>query len=68
MTLKQNYMPWSINIGKGFSTEPLACGLYLNTVFGDQFWVNESDRYPKRVLWIFEQSTYSYLYGTTTDL
>ena len=24
MTLKQNYMPWSINIGKGFSTEPLA--------------------------------------------
>lgn len=41
------YMPWSINIGKGFSTEPLACGLYLNTVFGDQFWVNEPDRYPK---------------------
>ena len=35
MTLKQNYMPWSINLGKGFSTEPLACGLYLNTVFGN---------------------------------
>lgn len=35
MTLKQNYMPWSINIGKGFSTEPLTCGLYINTVFGD---------------------------------
>lgn len=47
MTLKQNYMPWSINIGKGFSTEPLTCGLYMNTVFGDQFWVNEPDRYPK---------------------
>ena len=40
MTLKQNYMPWSINIGKGFSTEPLACGLYVNTVFGNQFWGN----------------------------
>ena len=39
MTLKQNYMPWSINLGKGFSTEPLSCGLYLNTVFGNQFWV-----------------------------
>lgn len=50
MTLKQNYMPWSINIGKGFSTEPLACGLYLNTVFGDQFWVNEPDRYPKGIM------------------
>lgn len=47
MTLKQNYMPWSINIGKGFSTEPLACGLYMNTVFGNQFWVNEPERYPK---------------------
>mgnify|MGYP001516117140 FL=1 len=47
MTLKQNYMPWSINIGKGFSTEPLTCGLYVNTVFGDQFWVNEPERYPK---------------------
>ena len=34
-------------IGKGFSTEPLTCGLYMNTVFGDQFWVNEPDRYPK---------------------
>ena len=36
MTLKQNYMPWSINLGKGFST-----------VFGNQFWVNEPERYPK---------------------
>lgn len=41
------YMPWSINLGKGFSTEPLSCGLYLNTVFGNQFWVSEPERYPK---------------------
>lgn len=47
MTLKQNYMPWSIDLGKGFSTEPLACGLYLNTVFGNQFWVSEPERYPR---------------------
>ena len=47
LTLKQNYMPWSINLGKGFSTEPLSCGLYLNTVFGNQFWVSEPERYPK---------------------
>lgn len=47
MTLKQNYMPWNVPLGKGFSVEPLACGLYLNTVFGDQFWVNEPERYPK---------------------
>lgn len=47
MTLKQNYMPWDLDLGKRFSIEPLACGLYLNTVFGDQFWVHEPDRYPE---------------------
>lgn len=47
MTLKQNYMPWSFELGKGFSTEPLTCGLYFNTVFGDEFWVQEPERYPK---------------------
>lgn len=46
-TLKQNYMPWSIQLGESrFSTEPLAVGMYLNTVFGDEFWVKEPDRYP----------------------
>lgn len=47
MTVKQNYMPWSFTLGKGFSTEPLACGMYFNTVFSDNFWVSEPDRYPK---------------------
>ncbi len=46
-TLKQNYMPWSLDLGRQFSVEPLACGMYLNTVFGNEFWVNEPDRYPK---------------------
>ena len=47
MTLKQNYMPWSLNLRRGFSTEPLTCGIYFNTVFGNEFWVHEPDRYPK---------------------
>lgn len=47
MTLKQNYMPWSIDLGKQISVEPLSCGMYVNTVFGDEFWVNEPERYPK---------------------
>lgn len=47
-TVKQNYIPWSLQIKESsFSGEPLACGLYMNTVFGDEFWVNEPDRYPK---------------------
>ena len=47
MTLKQNYIPWNITLGEGpISFEPLTCGLYFNTVFGDEFWVSEPDRYP----------------------
>ena len=47
-TLKQNYIPWSLQIKESrFSAEPLACGLYFNTVFGDEFWVSEPERYPK---------------------
>lgn len=47
MTLKQNYMPWNVNIGsKGFSFEPLSSGLYITTVFGRQFWSTEPDYYP----------------------
>lgn len=48
LTVKQNYMPWSLQIKESrFSVEPLSCGMYLNTVFGDDFWVREPSRYPK---------------------
>ncbi len=47
-TLKQNYIPWSLSIKKSdFALEPLTCGMYLNTVFGSDFWVHEPERYPK---------------------
>ncbi len=47
-SLKQNYIPWCKKIGNSlFDIEPLTCGLYMNTVFGDEFWTNEPDRYPK---------------------
>lgn len=48
MTLKQNYIPWSLQIRQSdFDFEPLTCGLYMNTVFGNEFWVHEPDRYPQ---------------------
>ena len=47
-TLKQNYIPWSLQIKQSrFSVEPLTCGMYLNTVFGEEFWVREPSRYPR---------------------
>ena len=37
-TVKQNYL-LDLQIKQSrFSVEPLACGMYLNTVFGDEFW------------------------------
>ena len=47
MTLKQTYIPWSISLSKRYSLEPLECGVYFNTVFSDDFWTEEPDRYPK---------------------
>ena len=47
MTFKQNYIPWRIPIKKNLSLEPLECGLYLNTVFSEEFWTSEPNRYPK---------------------
>ncbi len=48
MTLKENFIPWSISIGDtGWAVEPLSCGLYVNTVFGSEFWNKQPDRYPQ---------------------
>ncbi len=46
ITLKENFIPWSIHIRNGWYAEPLTCGLYLNTVLGDEFWGREPNRYP----------------------
>ena len=45
LTLKQNYIPWSVNLNHGWSVEPLQCGLYVNTVFGHDFWVKQPVKY-----------------------
>ena len=45
LTLKQNYIPWSIYLDHGWSFEPLQCGMYANTVFGQDFWVKQPVRY-----------------------
>lgn len=48
MTLKENYIPWSLSLGKGVSVEPLSASLYLNTVYGHEFWQSQPGRYPDK--------------------
>ena len=47
MTLKQNFIPWRMKLNETWTLEPLECGIYFNTVFSDEFWTQEPDRYPK---------------------
>ena len=47
MTLKQNFIPWRTKLNETWTLEPLTCGFYFNTVFSDEFWTQEPDRYPK---------------------
>lgn len=46
MTFKQNFIPWRTSIGKNLQLEPLECGLYVNTIFGKEFWTKEPSHYP----------------------
>lgn len=46
MTLRENYIPWSVRLGRGWSLQPLSCGIYMNTVFDGNFWIKEPLRYP----------------------
>lgn len=46
MTLKENFIPWSIGLRQGWSVEPLQASIYLNTVYGHEFWKTQPRRYP----------------------
>jgi len=46
MTLKENFIPWNIDLKKGWSFNPLTTSLYVNTVYGSEFWRTQPGRYP----------------------
>lgn len=47
MTVKENFIPWSVALGDHWAVEPLSVGLYINTVFGSEFWSSQPARYPE---------------------
>ena len=48
MTVKENYIPWSLSLNKQCSIEPLTASIYLNTVYGHEFWKTQPQRYPDK--------------------
>ena len=51
MTLKENYIPWHKNLAKGWDMNPLTCGMYVNVIFGNDFWNHQPSRYPNNYYW-----------------
>ncbi|MCM1503966.1 MAG: hypothetical protein NC127_02070 [Muribaculum sp.] len=51
MSVKQNFVPWNIPLKGRLSVEPLSTGMYLNTVFGSEFWTQNPDKYPQGYYW-----------------
>lgn len=47
-TLKQNYIPWSISFNNWLALEPLEATVYVNTVYGHEFWRSQPGRYPDK--------------------
>lgn len=45
-TVREVYMPWRINLGKGWKMRPLSVSLAVNSILHHDFWTSEPDRYP----------------------
>ena len=51
MTLRENYVPWSVRLGENWSLQPLSCGIYINTIFDGNLWIKEPKKYPNGYYW-----------------
>lgn len=45
-TLKENFIPWCVNVTDGVDFNPACFTLFFNTIFDDEFWTEQPDRYP----------------------
>ena len=45
MTIKQNFIPWNVSISDKINLKPFYTGLYVNTIFDDDFWGKQPDKY-----------------------
>ena len=59
MTLKENFIPWNLRLTepqgastdfmkRGWTLSPLTASIYLNTVYGHEFWKKQPSRYPEK--------------------
>ena len=46
LTIRESLCPWEVKFNDRFSWNPATFSLALNTVFNDEFWYSETERYP----------------------
>lgn len=53
LTIKQRYIPWHIPLSvrsQRWELEPLTCGGFANTIFGEGFWRHEHRNIPRDIM------------------
>lgn len=51
VTLKQNFIPWRVTLHNNWMLEPFECGVYFNSILGEEFWNKQPKKYPKKYYW-----------------
>ncbi len=68
ITLKQNYIPWKLNIKRSrWRVEPFTMSLYMNKIFGDEFWTREPDKYPDGYYGLATNTRFNLAFGQRID-
>ncbi|MDE6778813.1 MAG: hypothetical protein K2J51_05035, partial [Alistipes sp.] len=60
-TLRQSYIPWSIRCSEHWAIEPFTCGVYLNVISGEEYWMHEPAKYPGKSYYGFPTRIFAYL-------
>lgn len=45
VTFRESFIPWNIRCHSQLGIEPLSCGLYLTFIAGEEFWMQEPQKY-----------------------
>lgn len=68
ITLKENYIPWKLNFKKDrLSFEPFTASLYMNKIFGNEFWSREPDKYPDGYYGVATNFRFNIAFGQRID-
>lgn len=62
-TIRQTYVAWTKPLYKDLlSVQPLACGIFLNSVLNSEYWTREPDRYPGASYYSFSSKVRIHLF------